>query len=1259
MKINIFISLWLFLCANTLIKAQNIQLSSPFPTENTLGRLCFIENKNQWDKAILYRADVPNGFLFFKTQSLMYAFYDGEALHSHHPENQNTTKNIQPTTIKAHSVEVEFVNSNKNITWKKTLPTHHHYNYFLGNNKSKWASDVKGFYELEAENIYRGIKAKFFSKEKSFKYEFHLQPNARPEDIKMEYKGAENLTIDEKGNLIIKTSLNSFQENKPYAYQIINGKEVKVKCNFVLQQNNISFQFPEGYQKNEVLIIDPELVFSTYSGATADNWGSTATYDEDGFLYSGGIVRDLGTGFPVTIGAFQMTFAGINDVGILKFSPTGNTVEYVTYLGGNNSEFPHSLVVNSQKELIIFGTTSSTNFPTTAGAFDATFNGGVNFTPTGGIPYSNGSDIFIAKLSFGGNQLRGATFVGGNGNDGLKNLTTTSIDNYGDEFRGEVIVDALDNIIIASTTTSTNFPVLNGYQSNLRGTQDGILLKFNTNLTQMIWGTYLGGSNFDAIYGLKINTLGNIYITGVTRSNDLRSGLNVSIPPAFKTTIGGIEDGFLAEITANGVMKQITYIGTTAADQTFFVDFDVDDSPIVLGQTTGAYPISSSTIYRNANSGQFIHKFSADLQTSIFSTVIGAGRNQPDISPTAFMVNNCGNIYIAGWGAPLSAGRTTFGLSTTTDAYRTTTDGGDFYIMILRKDAENLLYATFFGATNNNNDHVDGGTCRFDKRGIIYHAACASCGAQQTGFPTTSGAFASTNNSPNCNNAAFKFDIGRLIVDFNIYDVTTNVIVIRACRFPYLANIRYEGVGATNFQWKVNGVIVSNTANFSFNFLTSADYTVELTASNPVSCLGSQVVTKIFRVSKITSDQNEETTICNSQSAQLNATLTSSNPFTFQWTPTIGLNNPSIVNPIATPSATTTYQLLAIDNNGCEVRKNFVVNVVPPLRDDFDILNPANLPSGTFCTPASIRLRYDTTGLKVSSWSFIVSNGGGTFNNQTLVNLNLSALGNYTVTFTVTRAGQCPETLTKTKPFTIKDLELMVSPPVQLCQGQNTQLNVTGNANLAGLVWTPSAGLSSNSIPNPIASPTRTTTYTVNATDGDGCQAQKSVLVEVLPNVLANFELDFSTDCAKPMLMVINNLSRGGTNFTWTISNGVVFNQQNPQPYEFTQAGIYTLTLVVRNGNCQDTKVMTFEIENNLIPPPNVITPNKDGKNDVFFLPDRIGYQLEIYTRWGGLIFKTDNYKNDWGEDIDNGVYYYLLTSPKGIKCKGWINVLK
>lgn len=1253
------IFLLLFLCYNLHVIAQNLNLSSPFPAQNTLNKLCFIENKNQWDKSILYRADVPDGFLFFKNQSLMYAFYDGKALHSHHPEPHHSPKNNQATSINAHSIEVEFLNSNKNIQWKKSLPTHQNYNYFLGNNPKKWASDVKGFYELEAENIYRGIKAKFFSKEKSFKYEFHLQPNANAEDIKLEYKGAEHLQIDKNGNLIIKTSLNSFQENKPYAYQIINGKEIKVKCNFVLQNNVISFQFPDNYQKNEVLIIDPELVFSTYSGATADNWGSTATYDDDGFLYSGGIVRDLGTGFPTTVGAFQVTFAGINDVGILKFSPTGNTVEYVTYLGGNNSEFPHSLVVNSQKELIIFGTTGSSNFPTSVGAFDVTFNGGTDIDPTGGVQYSNGSDIFISKLSFGGNQLRSSTFLGGTKNDGLKNLFNTSINNYGDEFRGEVIVDNLDNILVATTTASNNFPVVNAYQVNLKGVQDGVLVKFNPNLTQMLWGTYLGGNGFDAIYGLKINTLGNIYITGVTQSANLREGLTNVPQPAFQTTLGGIEDGFLAEVTPNGLFQQITYIGTTAAEQCFFVDFDTDNNPIVLGQTSGVYPISSSTIYRNANSGQFIHKLSADLQTSIFSTVIGARRGQPDISPTAFMVNNCGNIYIAGWGAPLSPGRTTTGLPTTSDGFRTITDGGDFYIMILRKDVEFLLYATFFGSPVSTGDHVDGGTCRFDKRGIIYHAACASCGTFTNDFPTTPNAFSATDNSQNCNNAAFKFDIGRLIVDFNIYDATTNVVVIRACKFPYLTNIKYEGVGATSFVWKVNGTTVSTSSNFNFNFPASGDYTVELTASNPVSCLGSQVITKIFRVSRITSDQNEAVTICSSQSTPLNATLTSSNPFTFQWTPATGLNNANIVNPIATPSVTTIYQLLAIDNNGCEVRKNFTVNVVPPLRDDFDLLNSANLPSGTFCTPANIRLRYDTTGLRVSSWSFVVSNGGGTFNNQTLVNLNLSALGNYTVTFRVTRTGDCPETLTKTKPFTIKDLELIISPPVQLCQRESTQLNVSGNSGLAAVIWTPSAGLSNPSIQNPVASPTRTTNYTVNATDGDGCQAQRSVLVEVLPEVTADFELDFSTDCAKPMLMVINNKSRGGSSFTWTISNGTIFNQQNPQPYEFTQAGIYTLTLLVKNGNCEDTKVMTFEIENNLIPPPNVITPNKDGKNDTFFLPDRIGYQLEIYTRWGGLVFKTDNYKNDWGEDVDNGVYYYLLTSPKGIKCKGWINVLK
>ncbi|TAE73688.1 MAG: PKD domain-containing protein [Bacteroidetes bacterium] len=1258
MKKILYILLYIILCFPSLVLAQNISLSSPFPAQKSLGNLCFVENKSQWDKEILFRADVPNGFLFFKRQSLMYAFYDGGALHAHHPFEDK--KNVPNDKINAHSVEVVFLNSNKNLAWKNTLPTHQNYNYFLGNNPKRWASDVKGFYQLEAENMYFGISAKFFSKEKSFKYEFYVQPNANTSDIKMEYKGTDSLKIDEKGNLIIKTSLNTFQENKPYAYQIIKGKEVKVKCDFILKNNVVSFVFPDSYDKNETLVIDPELVFSTYSGATADNWGSTATYDNDGFLYSGGIVRDLGTGFPTTIGAFQVTFGGINDVGILKFSPTGNTVEYVTYLGGNSSEFPHSLVVNSQKELVIFGTTGSSNFPTTANTFDATFNGGVNIDPTGGVNYANGTDIFIAKLSFGGNQLKSSTYLGGNQNDGIKNQTFTSINNYGDEFRGEVIVDVDDNIIIASTTRSPNFPTQNAYQTALRGGQDGVIVKFNPNLTQLIWSTYFGGSSFDAVYGLKINTLGNIYVTGVTQSINLRSGLDITTPAAFKNTIGGAEDGFLAEITSAGVVKQITYIGTDLSDQAFFVDFDVDDSPIVLGQTNGAYPISSATIYRNANSGQFIHKFSANLETSIFSTVIGAGRNQPDISPTAFMVNNCGNIYIAGWGAPLSAGRTTAGLPTTPDGFRTITDGGDFYIMILRKNVEFLLYATFFGSPVSTGDHVDGGTCRFDKRGIIYHAACASCGGLQTGFTTTPNAFSSTNNSQNCNNAAFKFDIGRLIVDFNIFDASTNVIVIKSCKFPYLTNIKYEGIGATSFQWKVNGVSVSTNASFNFNFPAAGDYVVELTASNPISCLGSQVVTKIFRVSQIKSDQNESVTICNSQSTPLNATLTSSNPFTFQWTPATGLSNANIVNPIATPSVTTNYQLLAVDNNGCEVRKNFLVTVIPPLRDDFDILNTANLPSGTFCTPANIRLRYDTTGLRVTSWSFVINNGGGTFNNRTSVDLTLVPLGTYTVTFTATRSGGiCSESVSKTKTFIIKDLALVISPNVQLCVGQTTQLNVTGNSNLAGLVWTPSVGLSNNSIPNPIASPTRTTTYTVNATDGDGCQAQKTVLVEILGDVKADFEVDFSTDCAKPMLMVINNKSRGGVSFTWTLSNNVTFNQQNPPPYEFTQAGTYTLTLLAKNGACQDTKTITFDVENNSIPPPNVITPNKDGKNDVFFLPDRIGYQLEIYNRWGGLMYKTDNYKNDWGEDADNGVYYYLLTSPKGVKCKGWINVLK
>src|SRR5690606_29483546 len=139
----------------------------------------------------------------------------------------------------------------------------------------------------------------------------------------------------------------------------------------------------------------PALIFSTYSGSYADNWGFTATYDDDGNLYSGGIA--FSTGFPVTTGAFQRNFRGEIDIAILKFDSLGDGLLYATYLGGRQTEVPHSLIVDRNGDLVIFGTTSSSNYPVSSTAFQKTFSGGSFMNPVGGVFYENGSDLFISK----------------------------------------------------------------------------------------------------------------------------------------------------------------------------------------------------------------------------------------------------------------------------------------------------------------------------------------------------------------------------------------------------------------------------------------------------------------------------------------------------------------------------------------------------------------------------------------------------------------------------------------------------------------------------------------------------------------------------------------------------------------------------------------------------------------------------------------------------------------------------------------------
>ena len=345
-------------------------------------------------------------------------------------------------------------------------------------------------------------------------------------------------------------------------------------------------------------------------------------------------------------------------------------------------ELPHSMIVNSNNELFVFGTTGSEDFPITNSALQPNFNGGPNFSPTGiGVTFPSGADIFVSRISASGGDLLASTFIGGEGNDGL-NISPALKYNYADEVRGEIDIDQQNNVYIATCTNSPDFPIVNGIQNTLKGDQDGCVVKMDNQLSSIVWSTYIGGSNDDAIYSLALDTNDNIYVAGGTNSMNLPVSTN-----AYQNTLQDTvnPDAFITKISSNGnQIISASYFGSNQYDQAYFIELGNDNLIYLFGQTesSGVQLVNNAT-YHVSGGGQFIAVFSADLSTLIRSTVFGTGKGSPDISPTAFLVDICNKIYISGWGSNLGGSFSTLNLPVTSTAYQSNTDGNDIYLMVL------------------------------------------------------------------------------------------------------------------------------------------------------------------------------------------------------------------------------------------------------------------------------------------------------------------------------------------------------------------------------------------------------------------------------------------------------------------------------------------------------------------------------------------------------------------------------------------------
>jgi len=1189
----------------------------------------FIQNKGQLPKQVEAKVNLPSGALFIENGKLIFSFYSADQLVAAH----NLSSTIKE--IDAHAYSMEFVNSNIDISTELLEESRYFENYFLAE-KSKWALNVKSYKLLHQRKVYNGIDIQYYVERNKLKYDIIIGPNSAPKQIKIKYSGLDKIRLDE-GNLYGTTTVNTIKESRPFAYQKINGEKVEVPCVYVLKKDILSFGFPEGYNESYELIVDPILEFSTYSGSTTDNFGYTATFDDFGFLYSGS--TSFGTGYPTTMGAYQINYAnnlGGTDIAITKYDTTGTQRIYSTYLGGSLDELPHSMIVNSANELFIYGTTASADFPTTSSVFQPNFNGGTSFSPSGiGVAFPNGSDMFVSRLSANGGALLASTFVGGSGNDGLNTASELKY-NYADEVRGEIDIDKQNNIYIASCTKSIDFPTKNGFQNSSNGSQEGCVIKMDNQLTSIIWSTYLGGTNDDAIYSLAFDENDDIYVTGGTNSADFPTTTN-SYQPLYQDSIKA--DAFITKILSNGVqIVASSYFGTSKYDQSYFVEIGSKNDVYLFGQTqtTGSQLVNNSS-YSVLDAGQFIAVFNTDLSSILRSTVFGTGKGTPDISPTAFLVDVCDKIYVAGWGSNLGGPLSTLNLPVSSNAHQQQTDGNDIYLMVLDDALSTIIYATYFGGSQSN-EHVDGGTSRFDKKGVVYHSVCAGCGGNSD-FPIepNPGAVSVTNNSLNCNNGVFKFnfDFPMVIADFNAPWVGCDTTVS-------FQNLTISSPDVS-YVWDFGDGNTSNLETPTHDFSQYGMHNITLIATDNNACNVADTIVKQIYILSNSSDTIQSIVKCYNEQIQIGLLPVNDPTITYFWFPSTGLSSSNASNPFCDVNLNQQYQLL-ISNGGCTdtLFQNILVTEL-----DLD----AGLDTAYCNTPILLSATFANSVTSVH-WS---SNNNFTDTLSSSSSLIVASIDKFYVKVS---DGNCIQIdSVEVLPESI-NIEVFAN---NVCIGDSTLVgvtNLTPDFPIVSYNWNVN-NLDTSAF---IDFPESQIWYSVEVINSDGCIIQDSILVSVynypiIDSIWASDTVVFKGE------EVILNIATTSTiiwdDFTNSNSSQNIFSEET-KCYKFEVSTPFNCSL--KDSICIQVEDVFCDTRNLTIP--NAFSPNEDNVNDVYFIEDIDGIvtelRLEIFNRLGQKVFYSSEISQYWdgtfnGEKLNPQVFDFYLE----LKCIGNKNLFQ
>jgi hypothetical protein len=509
-------------------------------------------------------------------------------------------------------------------------------NYFIGNDPKKWHTDIPTYRKVTYKGVYPGVDLVYYGNQRELEYDFAVAPGADPNQVRLALAGGNSVTasthqqavslqIDPNGDLVAGSADGEIRFHKPILYQPALDQRRRTQNHdgqrpanllpghFILKANHqISFGL-SSYDRTKPLIIDPTLSYSTYLGGSGSDVASGIAVDATGNAYIAGYTYSVD--FP-TQNPLQPSNHGYANAFVCKVSPSGSALVYSTYLGGSSPDHANAIAVDPSGSAYLTGDTQSTDFPTVGPLQPA---------------YGGQQDAFVTKLNPNGSELVYSTYLGGSNDDqGLG-----------------IAVDPTGNAYVTGRTSSSDFPTYSPLQPSNAGTYNAFVAKLNSTGSAFVYSTYLGGNGIDLGWAIAVDSMGNAFIAGSTRST------NFPTMNALQPHNAGDTNCFVTELNpAGSEFVYSTYLGGSNVDEALGIAVDATDSAYVTGYsistdfpTVNPIQANCSSCLAYGYSDAFVAKVNPTGNVLVYSTYLGGNGTDTGAS---IAVDDAGSAYVTG-----------------------------------------------------------------------------------------------------------------------------------------------------------------------------------------------------------------------------------------------------------------------------------------------------------------------------------------------------------------------------------------------------------------------------------------------------------------------------------------------------------------------------------------------------------------------------------------------------------------------------------